>query len=68
MSREQCAVRIASLHPTTKHEREKRTHLKMHLFVCANVLKGEIMEYAAVSMREKQVYVLKHSSTHDPRR
>ncbi len=44
MSREQCAVRIASLHPTTKHEREKRTHLKMHLFVCANVLKGEIMD------------------------
>jgi hypothetical protein len=68
MSREQCSVRIASLHPTTKHEREKRTHLNMYLFVCANVLKGEIMEYAAVLMREEQVYVLKHSSTHDPRR
>jgi hypothetical protein len=60
-------VRNVSLHPTTKHEREKRTHKKMHLFVCANVLKGEIMEYAAVSMREEQVYVLRHSSTHDPR-
>jgi hypothetical protein len=50
------------------HEGEKRTHLKLHLFVCANVLKVEIMEYAAVSMTEEEVYVLKHSSTHDPRR